>query len=335
MMEPLPRIDENWNMVGHAWAVEMLRHHVQRGTARHAYLFTGPRGVGRRTLALRFAQALNCTGAAASGIPCGQCDDCRRIEAGQHIDMMIIEAEKEGGTLKVDQVRELRRVVVLKPRQAKYRVAIFARFQEANDAAANALLKTLEEAPAHAILVLTAESSEGLLPTIVSRCEVFRLQPVPVEDVRHLLEERGANAEQARLLAHISGGCPGAALRLWEDESWLTDRNERLSDLLSLFHATHALRFAYAEKLSRNKAAMRTVLTLWLSFWRDVLWRAGGATTPICNIDRQQEIEALSRRLSLPEATHLVEEMDLALRRLDSNINPRLLAETLLLDWPR
>jgi DNA polymerase-3 subunit delta' len=313
----------------------MLRQHVARGEARHAYLFTGQRGVGRRTLARRFAQALNCMAPSEPGVPCGVCEDCRRIEAGQHPDVTLIEAEAEGGTLKVEQVREQRRLIVLKPFQARYRVATFARFQEANDAAANALLKTLEEAPAHAVLILTAESPEGLLPTIVSRCEVLRLQPAPLGEVQGLLEQGGVQPDQARLLAHISAGCPGAALRLMQDSRALAYRSEKLSELLGLLPATRANKFAYADRLAKDKAEMRGVLLLWLSFWRDVLWRAGGASTPIANIDHQEQIDALARNLSLPDARRRVEDLDRALRRLESNVNPRLLAEVLLLDWPR
>jgi len=326
---------ENWDLLGHEWAVAMLQQHVARGTARHAYLFAGAPGLGRRTLALRFAQALNCTQTSQPGIPCGKCRDCRQIEAMSHPDLTIIQAEAEGGTLKVDQVREARRSLTLKPYQSKYRVVVFLRFQEANDNAANALLKVLEEAPSYAVLILTADNPEQLLPTINSRCEVLRLRPLPLEVVEAFLKEKGADEGTAGLISHISGGRPGYALRLMQDPSALEFRQAKLADLQTLLPASRVDKFAYADKLSRDKDAMRSVLQLWVSFWRDVLLQVGGASTPIANADHVQEIEFLAGLVSLPEVRRVVSDLEKALERMDANVNARLLAEVLLLDWPK
>src|SRR5512138_2969654 len=290
---------DNWNLIGNEWAVDMLKKHVVDGTTRHAYLFAGPPGVGRRTLALHFAQALNCQTPSAPGIPCGECRDCKQIALMQHTDLTVVQADSEGGILKVDQVREARRVLTLKPYQAKHRVALFLRFQEANDNAANALLKTLEEAPTYAVLILTADNPEQLLPTIVSRCEVLRLRPLEIEKVRSELEHRGTETSRAKLIAHISGGRFGYALRLMEDPSLLERREARLNDLQNLISASRVEKFVYADKLSGDKESMRQAILVWLSYWRDVMLRTAQAATPLVNVDRNMEIEALAGKLDL------------------------------------
>jgi len=223
----------------------------------------------------------------------------------------------------------------LKPYQAKYRVAMFLRFQEANDNAANALLKTLEEAPAHAILLLTADTPEQLLPTIISRCEILRLRALPVSAIESDLLERGVDEERARLLAHISGGRPGYARKLVDDATVLEKREERLNDLQTLLPASRVEKFAYADKLAKDKDIMRQTILIWLSYWRDVLLRVAQAETPLINIDRNMEIEFLAGRLSLSTTRRVVGDLESALEKMDRNVNARLLAEVLLLDWPR
>jgi DNA polymerase-3 subunit delta' len=328
-------MNSNWDLTGHEWAVNMLKKHIVHGTTRHAYLFSGPPGLGRRTLALRFAQALNCPTPLEAGIPCGVCRDCKQIEAMRQADLTIVQSDSAGGILKVDQIREARKTLILKPYMSKYRVALFLRFHEANDNAANALLKTLEEAPSYAVLILTADTPEQLLPTILSRCEVLRLRPLSVEMVQRELERRAVENSRARLIAHISGGRMGYAIRLIENDSLLEWREERLDDLLKLLPASRVEKFAYADKLARDKDSMRQTITFWLSYWRDVMLRTAQAETPLVNVDRNVEIEDLAGRMDLSSARTVVGGLENALEKLERNVNPRLLAEVLLMDLPK
>ena len=340
LVAKMPGMDYNhamtWEILGHEWATQMLREHVAKGRLRHAYLFTGPKGVGRRTLALRLAQAINCPQPALPGQPCGICPTCKRIQNMQHPDLAVVQAEQIGATLKVDQIRELQRSLSLAPYEARYRVALLLRFEEANPNAANALLKTLEEPSSQVVLILTAESPESLLPTIVSRCEVLRLSPLPLTAVSQGLQT-GWNIpeEQARLLAHLSSGRPGYAVWLHQYPELLEKRQALLDDHQNLLNSNRAARFAYSEKLTKDKEATRLALQTWLSLWRDIMLRAARTSAPLTNLDRETEIENLASRIDLYSARCVISTIDKTLALLERNINTRLGVDVLLLDLPR
>ncbi|MBM3123458.1 MAG: DNA polymerase III subunit delta' [Chloroflexi bacterium] len=340
-------MNDNWDILGHEWAVDMLRRHAASGEVRHAYLFCGPPGLGRRTLALRLAQALICASPVKAGVPCGACRECKQIEAMRHPDLSVIEPTiidphnrnelipAPSGEIRIRQIRDLRKSINLRPYQSKHRILVFLQFHQANEEASNALLKTLEEAPAYAVLMLTADNPEGLLPTIVSRCEVLRLRPIPVRQIEEDLTGRGVDPQQARLLAHISGGRPGYARRLVEDPTLLDQREQRLNDLQTLLPAPRVEKFSYADKLSKDRDSMRQTILIWLSYWRDVMLRAAGANAPLVNIDRNMEIEFLAGRLNLSTVKRVVTDLESALEKMERNVNTRLLAEVLLFDWPK
>ena len=158
------------------------------------------------------------------------------------------------------------------PTRRRYRIALLLQFERANASAANALLKLLEEPPPQVVLLLTAESPERLLPTIVSRCEILRLRPQPPAVIQAGLEDRwGLTPDQAELLARISNGRPGYAHQLAERPALLEQRETSLDDLLRLLHADTAARFSHAETVAKDRTLLADTLHTWLSFWRDVL----------------------------------------------------------------
>jgi len=275
-------MDSNWGLIGHEWAVQLLKGHLERGAPRHAYLFTGPDSIGRRTLALRFAQAFNTETPPSPGIFDPQSRTSRQIEGMQHPDLSLVERQEGDRDIKIDSVRQLQHSLALAPYSARYRMALLLDFELANDNAANALLKTLEEPPGKVVLLLTAESADAMLPTIASRCEVIHLRLVPLEQLSQGLQQLyGVPAEQAHLLAHISGGRPGYALRLHQQPALLTQRTAWLDDQQRLLGSNRRERFVYAKQATEEKENFGQMLQVWLSFWRDVLLQAAQAETPL------------------------------------------------------
>jgi DNA polymerase-3 subunit delta' len=329
-----------WNVVGHEWAVEMLKRDLAQNRVRHAYLFTGPEGVGKRTLAAEFARALLCSSPDA---PCGQCRHCQLTARGSHPDLLTVAPEVSGRRvraekIKIEPMRQLIYDLSLKPVEAKRRVARLLRFDAANVETMNAFLKTLEEPPGEVVILLTAQSADDLLPTIVSRCEVVALRPLPIEIVRDALVTRWlVPAERADLLAHLAGGRLGWAVRMHGDQAALEAHAQRLDDLHALLGASRVERFAYAERLAREGSLDRIqdTLELWTSFWRDVLLASARASAPLVNANRADQIQNLAQVISPQAARQVLDALRRTRELLEKNANTRLALEVLLLDWPR
>ena len=325
----------NWDLVGHEWAVKLIKAQIEHDEIRHAYLITGPNGTGRRTLALRLAQALNCEQPLSPGEPCRSCRICRQTENMQHADLFVVRAEEKGGVLKVDQIRDLQHSLALQPYEARYRFALLLQFEQAHVSAMNAILKTLEEPPKSVILLLTADSPDNLLPTIVSRCETLRLRPASLDTLTTALQTQAhLSAENSRLLAHISGGRVGFALRLAREPGILADRTEILEDLFGLLSASIVERFAYVNRMYKDKEKVRGIVVTWLSFWRDVVLEAARSSVPIDNLDQQAVVEQAASNLDIHAAARFVGALERTLELLERNVNPRLICEVLILDLP-
>ena len=327
----------SWTVQGHDWAVKMLQQHIAAGAIRHAYLFAGSPSIGRRTLALQFAQAINCAQPPEPGVPCGECRTCRQIGGMQQPDLTVVQSERAGGSLKVEQVRDLQHTLSLSPYESRYRVALLLRFEEATTSAQNALLKTLEEAPERAILLLTADSPENLLPTIVSRCEILRMRPLKLGQVGEILQARGLEAAEATRLAHLSGGKLGYALQLAQEPSLQEAQEEWIEALLDLLNANLRERFAYAGRFrGAERDQVHRILQTWLLFWRDVFLTRIKARVPLFFLRWQEKTTALAGKLEVEAIQAQIFALEKALQRLETtNVNTQMLLEVLLVDWPR
>jgi DNA polymerase-3 subunit delta' len=319
------------SVIGHEWAVDLLLNGLGLGRVSHATLIVGPPSIGKTTIARVFAQALNCRGDQPK--PCGKCLSCRKVVSGNHPDVRILDASDQ--TLKIGEVRDLQRELSLTVQEGPWRVAVLADFERATVEAANALLKTLEEPPPQVVLVLTATEADVLLPTIVSRCQVLSLRPLPISLVKEALVSRwNAEPAQADLLACLSGGRLGWAVRALEDETLLARRNEHLDNMALLMSKGRVERLAYAADLGRDSGLAREVLNLWMGWWRDVLLLASGSQVAITNVDRETTLRQQAGQVTRRQAKRMVARLRSISKNLDQNVNPRLALEVLLLSLP-
>jgi DNA polymerase III subunit delta' len=339
-----------WDIIGHDQAIARLSKSLQEGRVSHAYLITGPASVGKSTLALRLAQALNCS---SPQPPCRLCRSCQKIESGAHLDVRVVQlagAEQEEGAergrarsaekaIGIDQVRALQREVALAPHEGGYKVYIIMNAETLSLEAGNSLLKVLEEPPKSVVLILTAADANMLLPTIVSRCQVLRLQPVSAAVIgEYLAVQLGVERGRADLLARLAGGRVGWAIAAAGDDGCLAQRTAALERLLATVEARPTERFAVAADLAaeftRDRGAVGYALDLWQGRWRDVLLMQADAEELVINRDYLESLRGQSVRGGAVQTRAYLAQIEETRLQLEQNVNPRLALEALLLNIP-
>jgi DNA polymerase-3 subunit delta' len=319
-----------WPIVGHEQAVDRLAGSVALGRVAHAYLFTGPRQIGKTTLALTFAQALNCREADR---PCGRCLSCTKIAHGNHPDVRLLEGQS--GTVKIDQIRSLQNDVALSAHEGAWKVYVLRNFEQATTEASNCLLKTLEEPPTQVVLLLTSSSHSLLLPTITSRCQLVALHPVGANVIREALIDRW-HSEPARadLLARVSAGRPGWAVDALTDKAVLVQREQVLQDAWRVAVGNRVVRLRYAEELSAKKESIDTALDIWQSWWRDLLLARTGCGDLIANVDHREQLAAQAPSYDVEQIGDFLNTLLDTTLRLEQDVNARLALDLLFLKLP-
>jgi DNA polymerase III subunit delta' len=336
-----------WNLIGHDAALQALQRALTSERPPHAWLFTGPEGIGKLTAALEFAAALNCT---SSPKPCGECHNCRATLSRNHPDVEVVapggicdEPEhrdhSDSRDLRICQIRRLEKVLSLSAYSGGRRVAIVDSADTLHVEAANAFLKTLEEPPAGSVIILLAEREERLPDTVLSRCQKLAFRPVNREAILDTLIERGAEPDEAVAITAASRGKIGWALRALEDPSLLEERGEMLDEAVRLAHAGRLDRFSWAKEAEGRAPGLRErylrELTLWEGWWRDVLLFGSGANEGAENTDREPQLRDEGKLYPASEIVTFLRTLGQTKEYLFANVDPQLALENLILDLPR
>ena len=324
-----------WQSIrGHDRVVEELRANLRHGRLPHAFLFVGPEGIGKRTFALALARALLCERNDPDALdPCGRCESCVYCDAGTHPDVYIVSKPADKHELPIQVIRALCDDLSLKPVRGARKFAIVDDADDLNEEAANAFLKTLEEPPPGAVLILIGTSVEVQLQTVVSRCQVVRFDPLPAEDVGAILLERGVarDPDDAARLAALGDGSVRRALGLADPnlERFRRDLIDELASDRGFDPPTLANRFLeHVKQSGKESVDQRRRAGLLIGelarFFRGVLWQTAGLEPPCPDPDDRRAAGSVAGRLEPEDVFVLADrclEADYHLqRRLATNL---------------
>lgn len=318
------------DIIGQEKAKLLLKTAAARGALSHAYLFRGPDGVGKKKTALAMAAYINCTGQ-AHGDGCGACPSCRRFAAGAHPDLLHV--LPDGAAIKINQVREIQRILTFPPFEAKTRVTILEDVHTMRREAANSLLKTLEEPPENNLLILTADESGDLLPTIVSRCQQIPFYGLTNEQVvQHLVSTQNLSPENGASIAAVAEGSLGRAA-LFLDHHMLDLRREVIENLVTLSKndpETVEKMLLLAEKAAALKEGLNDLLGLIKTWLRDILvLHAGNMQSLVNSRDMADRLSAGMKKWGMADIFSRLSSIEQAEKELNRNCNRTLVCEVL------
>ncbi len=317
-------------IIGQEKAKEMLKRTVRQQKMAHAFLFRGPFGVGKKTVAHSFAAYINCQ-TPQNEEPCGSCPSCVKFRSGNHPDFMRI--EPEGTAIKISQVRELKKTLAFPPFEARFRTVLLTEMHTMRREAANSLLKTLEEPPEGTVLILTGDEASDILPTIISRCQVIPFFALPYAEVaQRLATEAEVEADDAATLAAVAEGSLGRA-KMLAKKDLLSLRREVIEALMDHEpHTAPAIQAVYelAEQTTKLKEDLPELLELLKTWFHDLVLYLNGAGTKIINHDLIPTLQAATNRWNLQQLAEKIELIGTAQKQLNRNCNRSHVCEVLL-----
>jgi len=321
------------DILGHQRPIILLQRAIKNEKVVNSYLFLGNEGIGKKYVALQFAKALNCLGKESEGgDACDHCSSCKKIDHALHPDVLVI--EPEGQYIKVDQVRQMQRQLAYKPYEGRHRVCILTAADRMAPYIPNTLLKTLEEPPLHTVIVLLANSSRFILPTILSRCQTIRFNPLPIPLLsKWLMEGKGFNEAEAHLLASLSEGSPGKALEI-QEEIHQIPREELLIDWIGLKSLPIERMWNWVESLPSQRENLLLMLEVAKTLLRDLVVVKTLRKEPnLIHSDLLPVMEPMAAKWSLSSLLKRMEILHQTTLAIRSNANTNLALEAMMLSW--
>ncbi|MBI02212.1 MAG: hypothetical protein CL783_07035 [Chloroflexi bacterium] len=345
-----------WKTFGHAGAIRLLTKSFEANRLAHAYLITGPEKVGKRTLALDMACMVNTEPVAdmfgqSGDIDLSKSHQAERIRGGIHSDVEVIDpatelaaspGKKEASktTISIDHIRQ---IVIsgssTKPFEGMKKVFILDGAHRMVREAETSLLKILEEAPDHVLIVITSPTAEALSQTVVSRCQLLELRPVESYVIEsQLIEQFGVDEAQARLLSRLARGSPGWAIDAINDPTIIDAHNQAILRFAEIVTGSLESRFRYARLTSsqfwRDRVAVFYELERWIEWWRDMAMMRHELPENLINVEWIDLFSELATEITEERVSAAVTAIENARDALEANAVPQLTLEVMMLDLP-
>lgn len=314
------------SIIGHEKIVEFLGKSTENNRLAHAYLFVGPEHIGKNTVAKWFAEKI------------------LKSKIENHPDFIELareydeKSDKLRKNISVEQIRHLNARLGMSSFLNSYKIAIIPKAEAISDEGANSLLKTLEEPKGKTIIILCAESTENILPTIVSRCQILNFFRVKKEKIYKALEQKGVGQEKARAISAFSLGRPGIALNLLKDEEKFEKYKTEIEKCCGLVENSLSDRFLKLEEYFKDKASLqekaeqlKDVLWAWSSLFRDVLYIKEGELANVSNYFAITRLKEISNNFPVRKTAEILKSIEKTREYLQNNVNPRLALENLIL----
>lgn len=326
----------SYKLVGHQKQWQFLTKVARLGKLPHAFLFSGPSHIGKRTFALEFVKFLNCENKKENNLPCHICKNCQDIDKGVYPDFHIIEpvndwrdssahiSNNRQVSIQISQVRELNKILSLHPYKSGIKAVVIDQAHTMTRDAQSAFLKILEEPVGETLFIIITEVPEKILLTILSRCEKVKFYPVSQDEINNEIQKQGISEDRAKDIVRFSFGRPGLAFSYLSNPKDLVFKKRVVKDIANMKKASINSRFKYARELSQKPKELRDALDIWLRYFRGLLLKAVSGS--------QLMTEEKYSDLSLEKLVNVIKLIQKTIFLLSgTNVNPRLALEVLLL----
>lgn len=320
------------DVIGQEHTKKALINSIASNNVSHCYLFEGPKNMGKYQLALIFAQSLLCSD--FDGEPCNRCNGCKKVNTMNHPDLHIISPkDKEEKTIKREDIDSLIESIYIKPYESKRKIYIINNCQNMTPQAANTFLKTLEEPPSDTVIILLTENINLLLPTIVSRCQVFKFRDISRNKIKEfLIANYSLSDERAELIAGYSNGILNKAANIACGKDLILEKRKEIIEIFDkIIKSDSEIIFEYENYFEEQKDNIDTVIEIMMIWVRDILFAKNNMNSLIINKDFSEYAAAHASHMRAKDGNELISYLQNASDNIKKSVNYKLVIDSMLL----